>query len=227
MNRGADKSLCDYEKQRVADLAQPMRKNQLERLLIAGGSGGISRREPIYKEDTFNLDADRREIVRLLVGDDVKSKTEYGSSPTISECKDYSFRRSPNDQSIVFCELIANYPVTSDYETVAQLERSGQFPIIAAMSRWVHHDERPSIRISGRYWTDQVIHIAAVIGHNLTQDFRDHGSPGRFHEFHAEKQLIAYFIDRHVFLPRDRVPKGELEAITRVEDQLIDLAHLP
>ncbi|KAI9859999.1 MAG: hypothetical protein M1813_006346 [Trichoglossum hirsutum] len=223
MNGGADKSLCDYEKHRAADLAQPTRKNQLERLLTAGGSGGISRCEPIYKEDTFNRDADRREIVRLLVGDDVKSKTGYGSPPTISEYKDYSFRRSPNDQSIVFRGPIANYPVTSDYKTVARLERGGQFPIIAAMSGWVHHDERPSIRISGRYWTDEVIRIAAVIGHDLTQDFRDHGSPGRFHASHAEKQLIAYFIDRHVFLPRDRVPKAELEAsITRVEDQLMD-----
>jgi hypothetical protein len=42
--------------------------------LSAGVGVGISQREPIYKEDTFNRDADRREIVRLLVGNDVKSK---------------------------------------------------------------------------------------------------------------------------------------------------------
>ncbi|KAI9763322.1 MAG: hypothetical protein M1840_000587 [Geoglossum simile] len=200
MNRGADKSLRDYKKRRAVDLAQPMRKNQLERHLSAGGSIGISQHEPIYKEDTFNRDADRRQIVRLLISNDVRSKIVYGSPPTISECKDYSFRRSPNDQSIILCGPLANYPVTSDYKTVARLERGGQFPTIAAMSGWSHH-ELPSVQVSGRDLTDEVIRIAADVGYILTPDSRrDQDSPGRFHASHAEKQLIAYFIDRHVFL---------------------------
>lgn len=38
MNRGANKSLCDYKKRHAVDLAQPTRKNQRERHLSAGGS---------------------------------------------------------------------------------------------------------------------------------------------------------------------------------------------
>lgn len=134
VDQGADKSLRDNKKRRAVDLAQPTRKNQRERHLRAGGSIGISQREAIYKEDTFNRDADRREIARLLIGNDVKNKTIYGSPPTASECKDYSFRRSPNDQLVVFCGPVANYPVTSNVKTVARLERGGPFPPIAAMS---------------------------------------------------------------------------------------------
>lgn len=106
-------------------------------------------------------------------------------------------------------------------KTVARLERGGQFAKIAAMSGW-SHNELPSIEVSGKDWTDEVIRIAAQVGHVLAPDPRqDQGVPGRFHASHAEKQLIAYFIDRHVFLPRDRVPKKELEdSITDVEYEL-------
>ena len=161
--------------------------------------------------------------MRLLVGPDVKRKTVYGSPPTASECKDYSYRRSVNEQSIVLHGPVANYPVTSDYKTVARLERGDQFPTVGAMSGW-SHPERPSIRVSGRDWTNEVFRIATVVGHILTLDFqRDQGLPGQFYASHAEKQLIAYFIDRHVFLPQDRVPRPELKtSIMEVEDQLMN-----
>jgi len=96
------------------------------------------------------------------------------------------------------------------------------------MSGW-SHPETPSIRVSGRDRTDEVIRIAAEVGHILTPDSRkDQGFPGRFHASHTEKQLIAYFIDRHVFLPQDRVPRRELETWIRdVEDQLMDRSCSP
>jgi hypothetical protein len=40
----------------------------------------------------------------------------------------------------------------------------------------------------------------------------DQGKIGRYLAFHAKKKLIAYFIDRHVFLPQDREPNLQLEA---------------
>lgn len=66
MDRGPNVSLLDYKKNRAVDLAQPTRENQRERHLIAGGSIGISQCEPVYKEDTFNRDADRRSCGSLL-----------------------------------------------------------------------------------------------------------------------------------------------------------------
>ncbi|KAL4982951.1 DYW family of nucleic acid deaminases-domain-containing protein [Aspergillus falconensis] len=67
---------------------------------------------------------------------------------------------------------------------------SPPFPPITSMSGWAHDQ--------GRYLADRVMKLS------------DLGQPGRFYASHAEKQLIAYFIDRHVFLPEDKNPKLEI-----------------
>lgn len=49
---------------------------------------------------------------------------------------------------------------------------------------------------------------------------------GQYFATHAEKKLIAYFIDRHVFMLRDREPNQELEdSILEVEDSLEEGEH--
>ena len=89
------------------------------------------------------------------------------------------------------------------------------------MSGW-SHSEFPSFRVSGIDWTNEVTHIADVVGHTLAPSpERDGGVPGRFYACHAEKQLTAYFIAKHVFLPRDQYPNRDLEdSIERAEDEL-------
>lgn len=86
------------------------------------------------------------------------------------------------------------------------------------MSGWSHN---ASLRISGRQWTEEVFYISSLVGHTLTCNKQsDQGQPGKYYASHAEKQLIAYFIDYHAFLPRDTVPISELEAeIESVHDQ--------
>ena len=223
---GADRRLRDCKNHTAADLAQPTRSNQRERHLCAGGSLGPSGQEPVYKEDTLNRDADRREIVRLLTGNTTKRKIVFGDPPTASEYQNYSFRRPSMTQPIVFRGPVATYPVTTNYKTVARLERGGSFPTVAAMSGW-SHSEWHSVRISGRDWTDEVMRIADVVGHTLAADTgRDRGVPGQYHACHAEKQLIAYFIDRHVFLPQDQAPDTEIKfSIERLRDELVDISY--
>jgi len=224
INGGADKSLRDNKKCRAVDLAQPTRKNEKERHVRAVGRFGISASEPIYRESTFNRNIDRQKIVRLLVDNDIKSKNLYGSPPSASECQDYSFRRSPDELSIVLRGPITKYPVENEFKAIAMLERGGQYPTIAAMSGW-GHEEWPSVRVNGKDWTSKVMRVAKEVGYNLSQDSeRDRGYPGRFFASHAEKQLIAYFIDRHVFLPQERVPTQEIQAgIRDVDDQLLKI----
>ena len=66
--------------------------------------------------------------------------------------------------------------------------------------------------VSGKDWTSEVIRIANTIGHALAPDRKDSGIPGQFHACHAEKQLIAYFISKHVFLETEtRAPKKVFE----------------
>ncbi|GKZ63274.1 hypothetical protein AnigIFM49718_011344 [Aspergillus niger] len=58
--------------------------------------------------------------------------------------------------------------------------------------------------VSGKDWKEMVLKIAAALGHPLPADsWKDQGIPEQFKASHAEKQLIAYFLDRHVFLSED------------------------
>ncbi|OAQ60450.1 ankyrin repeat domain [Pochonia chlamydosporia 170] len=217
----ADKSLRDHDKRVAADLAQPTRKNKEERHVQAGGSLGQRGRKPVYNEVTLDRDDDRLEIVRLLTRVDGEPKTMHEPTPKVSDYKTYSFRRHPNGMSILLRGPITDYPLTREGKTVAQLNRGWPFPTIAAMSGWGHPEE-VSVRVSGRDWTREVFRIATIVGHHLTpRPSLDQGSPGRHHASHAEKQLIAYFVDRHVFLPGDEVADEGLESsIADIEDEL-------
>lgn len=173
-----------------------------------------------YIEDTFKRDIDRQEIVRLLSGENQKSKIVFGSPPTLSLSKSYSFTPSLMQDSLILHGLIEEYPITSCWKTVARLERGGKFLSVGAMSGWSHGSVQ-SLRVDGRQWTDDVFYISKVAGHLLPSHTYDWGKDGQYNACHAEKQLIAYFIDRHVLLPRDGHPDSELkENIEQVEDEL-------
>ena len=78
------------------------------------------------------------------------------------------------------------------------------------MSGWSHGKTVPLV--SGKDWTSEVIRIADIIGHALLHDRKDNGITGKLRACHAEKQLIAYFVNKHVFLEREiRAPKRKVE----------------
>ncbi|PGH15562.1 hypothetical protein AJ79_02344 [Helicocarpus griseus UAMH5409] len=192
LKRGADKYLRDDEKFLAVNFAQPTLRNKDESYRRAGGILP-------YLEDTYRRDIDRQQIVRLLAGEDRKSNIVYGRPPTVSQCDAYLFKRSPQGNSVVLYGPVADYPVTTDTKTVARLERGG--------------------RVSGRLWTEVVYYISRVVGHALANSQVDQGRPGQFYACHAEKQLIAYFLEHHAFLPRDKVPNLTLETeIEKVKD---------
>ncbi|KAL2817967.1 hypothetical protein BDW59DRAFT_175290 [Aspergillus cavernicola] len=197
LGNGADKDIRDNDNRLAIDLAQPIRKNRCERYTRLGGEISPAGRSPPLLEDTFKRDIDRERIVRLLGGENRKSKIVHGSPPTVAQFEDYSFLPSPG--SLVLQGPIERYPIDRPGKTVARLERGGKYASIGAM-------------IDGREWTDEVVYISTVVGHPPTDHEYDQGQPGRFNACHAEKQLIVYFIDRHVFLPRDTAADEKLEA---------------
>lgn len=72
------------------------------------------------------------------------------------------------------------------------------------MSGWKHQpDLELNVQIEGRTWTDEVLRLCRIVGHHRPADEKDQGRPGQFKACHAEKQLTAYFISKHVFLPPD------------------------
>ncbi|GES66240.1 hypothetical protein ATEIFO6365_0013020800 [Aspergillus terreus] len=221
LQHSADKDIWDEENRLAIDLARDHYKNRREVYERSGGNlTSSSKRRDGYIEDTFRRDMDRREIVRLLGGEDCKSKIVFGKAPTLSLSTSYSFTPSQMHDSLVLHGPIEEYPISSRWKTVARLERGGKFPSVGAMSGW-SHDSVQSLMVDGRQWTDDVFYIAAEVGHHLPSHGYDRGKDGRYNACHAEKQLIAYFIDRHVFLPRDRLPDSEMDnEIERVEDRL-------
>ncbi|QKX62544.1 uncharacterized protein TRUGW13939_09705 [Talaromyces rugulosus] len=224
LSRGANRYLHDVKNQRALDLAQPTRRNQKERHIKAGGMWGDPSTEPVYKEDVISRDTDRREIARILGGN---SQMRTDLQPHLLERTYHSFSRSPDGHSIIHCGPIREYPISTRRKTIAVLERGSPFPTIAAMSGW-SHSEWPSTRVSGRDWTGRVLELAAIVGHNLSADsINDQGIPGKFQSSHAEKQLIAYFLDRHVFLPEDTTldPRFDTE-IARLESEIVDMVAM-
>ncbi|OOF90491.1 hypothetical protein ASPCADRAFT_211962 [Aspergillus carbonarius ITEM 5010] len=219
LEHNADRYTKDDKNRLAIDFAREHHKNRQERYERVGGDlTSSSNRRLGYVEDTFKRDIDRREIVRLLGGENRKSKIVFGSPPTLSLTKSYSFTRSPMQDSLVLHGPIEEYPITRGGKTVARLERGGKFPSIGAMSGW-SHGSMQSLRVDGRQWTDDVFYISELAGHILPSHHNDRGKDGRYGACHAEKQLIAYFIDRHVFLPRDGLPDPKLEeTIERVEE---------
>ncbi|PYI36410.1 hypothetical protein BP00DRAFT_332404 [Aspergillus indologenus CBS 114.80] len=219
LEHNADRYTKDDENRLAIDFAREHHKNRRERYERVGGDlASSSNRRLGYVEDTFKRDIDRQEIVRLLGGENRKSKIVFGSPPTLSLSKSYSFTPSPMQDSLVLHGPIEEYPITRGGKTVARLERGGKFPSIGAMSGW-SHGSMQFLRVDGQQWTDDVFYISELAGHILPSHHNDQGKDGRYSACHAEKQLIAYFIDRHVFLPRDGLPDPKLEeTIERVEE---------
>ncbi|KAL3438892.1 DYW family of nucleic acid deaminases-domain-containing protein [Aspergillus tetrazonus] len=195
LSHRANKTLRDTNKKRALDLAQPTRQNHNERHTAAGGALGDSSQEPLYKEDVVNRDADRREIARVLEGGQSGSGADYHAR--MFEPDRNFFRRSSDDL------LISYYSLPRSRKTVAVLERN---PLMT----------------KARYLTERVMKISKIVGHNLRFDDRyDQGQPGRFYASHAEKQLIAYFIDRHVFLQEDKTQNPQFfERIEHLEHEI-------
>ena len=81
---------------------------------------------------------------------------------------------------------------------VARFECGGKYLFIAAMSVCSH--DRTDRLISGKDLTPRVLCTANIVGYAFAINSRDRGVSGQFQACHAEKQSIAYFISRHVFL---------------------------
>ncbi|KAJ5640755.1 hypothetical protein N7528_000380 [Penicillium herquei] len=225
LSKGADRSLRDNRNRRALDLTEPTRKNQEERYTVGGGIWDDPSGEPIYREDVFSRDIDRREIARIPHEGNLQTKANR--VPQDPETTYHSFRRSPTGQSVTLYGPIQQYPISTQWKTVALLERGIPFPSMAAMSGW-GHSQWPSTRVSGKDWTEMVLKLAAIVGHTLAVDAsKDHGISGQYHASHAEKQLIAYFVDRHVFLDEEKALDSRFEKeIAKEKFKISELASI-
>lgn len=215
----ADKRFRDHDGLLAIDLAQPARKNEKERYWRSSNATA---------EKVPERDQERRHIVLLLGDLETEKQYRYTGPLSKSEQNKYSFSKSQAENSITLCGPICSYRVPHINKTAAILDRGDQFARIAATSGW-GADALPLNNTTGPHWVKQVYYIASTIGHEFrdTPDPRwDQGKPGQYFASHAEKKLIAYFIDKHVFMPQDREPDQRLEdSIIEVEDLLAEGKH--
>ena len=218
LHYNADKGLRDYEDRCAMYLAQPTRNNEKERY----------RRSRFAAADRVpERDGDRRHIVMLLRDVvDAEKHHRYTGSLSESERDKYGFKKDESEMAITFYGPIQSYRVPRITKTAAVLHRGDQFARISATSGWAA-DALPLNDKARPTWIDHVYYIASKVRHEFEDapsPHMDQGRPGQFNACHAEKKLIAYFIDRHLFLPRDRKCDLDLKySVQQAEDSLAEI----
>ena len=201
---GADKNLQDADGRSALSFTQTNRLNTKE----------WEKCDCLQVEDTCEAVWRRHEIAALLEG---KELTRVNLAPTIRA--DRAYYKPPNENEVILLEPCARFQVGDSIKTLARLIRGSPFSDVNAMSGWDHEGDDPQCDIiSGRKWTQQVRRICRLIGYELAaEEEKDQGVRGSYNASHAEKQLIAYFINRHIFL------EDELESKKYVEQLKSDL----
>lgn len=214
LNFTADKFLRDRGCRCALDLAGQDRKNEKERYRRF-------RREAA--ESVPIRDRDRRHIVILL--DDSTSEKRKAYTTPLSKNKqgNYYFRKSQTEMAITLCGPIQKYSVPRISKTAAVLDRGDQFARISGTSGWGANSQPRNYKMRP-HWVEQVCYIASTIGHafqSAPDPSWDQGIPGQYFASHAEKKLVAYFLDKHIFMSQDREPDQALRnSILEVEESL-------
>ncbi|PKK53584.1 hypothetical protein CI102_2032 [Trichoderma harzianum] len=214
LESNASKSAKDRHGRSAMDLAQPTGRNEKER---------YSRSSRAAADNVPERNSDRRHIAILLGDSNGEKRHAYTRPLSESERNNYFFRKSELEMVITLHGPIERYPVPQIKKTAAVLDRGDQFARISATSGWGVGSLPPNDKDMPS-WTEQVYYIASIIGHRFEEPQYlswDQGKPGQYYACHSEKKLIAYFLDKHVFLPKDRQPDQTLEdSILEVETSL-------
>lgn len=96
-------------------------RNEEERYWRSGGN------HQIYKEVTRTFNQARRIIIHLL--EDPIDEIIFGSN---NNFENYVFQKSPD--TIKFFAPIAEYSISSQWKTIARLERGNKYPPVVVMS---------------------------------------------------------------------------------------------
>lgn len=202
LDHGADKSIqCVLRGAGfvAVDFAKYTKDNRKERYERSGGKCRV------YQEATYERDEERDTILRDL-GDETVNN---GHCAQASGLRLQGFATTLVMDGGVIISMLANFNVPGRNKTIGILFRSelngtSAFPPVAAMSGWSHEPNLDlNVQIAGRKWTDEVFYLCQITGHGLPRHGYDRGKPGQYHACHAEKQLIAYLVSKHMFLPCD------------------------
>lgn len=144
---------------------------------------------------------DARSRDRKTIKDLLAEETQV--VPDTSRLRGFTFTASPSESNIY--TLFAMFEVPNSRKTVGVLWRGPEFATISAMSGWSHSaDDDYNITVGGQDWTSNVLSLYKEMKFELEPHEYDRGIPGQFYACHAEKQLIAWFVDRHLLSVRTK-----------------------
>ncbi|KAI1478888.1 DYW family of nucleic acid deaminases-domain-containing protein [Daldinia eschscholtzii] len=181
----------------AADFAKALEKNARRRRSCAN-SDRMSKL--IGEQDTDAGAGVRRAIVRLL--------EDAADKPDTRQLGAFVYQLSVSGPATL--SLTTSYNLADkSWKTVARMIRGGGLPEITAMSGW-GHKQTESIHLAGQTWTNMALRLCELIKFDPESDEeKDQGIPGQYNASHAEKQLITYFVYKHLFvsLPAPKVLK--------------------
>jgi hypothetical protein len=162
------------------------------------------REECSHYQESIEAEPNRRTIaIKLQAFEPVTASEETASSGSSKEPKSGHFVTNTTDwgTQIGFYEQIITYDVPDKRKTVARLDRGRLFPVVSAASGW-RTDFAVDHILDNRLWRDHVLELCQLIGYALPEHKLDERRrPGSYHASHAEKKLVAYYINQHVILP--------------------------
>ncbi len=185
LEKMADPLLRDHKGRTALDLAQDADANRSER--------GV--RGPMYTDSKDLMSARVRIFARL---ENLTRATAplQADSPHFASLFNGHFRQTGLD--LAWYDRVIPYDLDYLTRTIGILSYNGHTMAVTAMSGANHYQPHPQILDNGN-WTLKVRDICVAIGFDLRPDHRDRLFQGSFNAYHAEKQLLAYHIDRHFF----------------------------
>ncbi|KAI9162740.1 Cytochrome P450 monooxygenase CLM2 [Paramyrothecium foliicola] len=104
--------------------------------------------------------------------------------------------------------------------------RGTMFSIVSAASGW-RTDFSVEHVLKNRLWRDHVLELCQLIRHTLPQYRWDEaGLSGSYSASHAEKKLIAYYVNEHVVLPCNILECAGFKGTGMWRQQDLELQHL-
>lgn len=184
LKHGANANLKDHKGRSALDLALPSRRNSSER----------HRRLVDYHEPP-EADLHRRHIAIRLEAVTGTSPCSITQALSAQKSSPGFLRNSINSsgQSVVhYYQLNKLYLIPDERKAIGRLDRGPLFPVISAMSGYSHSEWDTDI-LDNKKWTCEVQRLAMELGIHVNRGFASH----------VEKQLVAFYVAKHVLLDSD------------------------
>jgi hypothetical protein len=186
IDRGASIYAEDANGHRAADFAADSERNEEERISRASDTGMV---RP-------DANRKRRQILACLTRHETMGRGSLNGAEPSQIHQGYFIKISPN------LLWYTSYDIGPGEESkaFARLDRGARYPVISAMSG-CSQGHRADV-LNNEIWTEKAQDLCRTIGFNVSRSFASH----------VEKQLIAYYMDRHWMFDEDDCSSASMES---------------